>query len=69
MMMMIMMMKNTKFNRINWPQCNPICSQVSLNRKVEAIIECFLDSATPPWLQVFELYQLFFSSHLRQWQI
>lgn len=27
--------------------------KVSLNRKVEAIIECFLDSATPPWLQVF----------------
>lgn len=26
--------------------------KVSLNRKVEAIIECFLDSATPPWLQV-----------------
>lgn len=25
---------------------------VSLNRKVEAIIECFLDSATPPWLQI-----------------
>ncbi|KAK3733097.1 hypothetical protein QZH41_017433, partial [Actinostola sp. cb2023] len=24
----------------------------SLNRKVETIIECFLDSATPPWLQI-----------------
>jgi len=30
----------------------PFLDEVALNRKVEVIIDVFLDSATPPWLQV-----------------
>merc|ERR1719505_231954 len=26
--------------------------ELSANRKVEAIIDCYLDSASPPWLQI-----------------
>lgn len=34
-----------------------LLSQVALNRKVEVIIDVFLDSATPPWLQVSNIYE------------